>query len=130
MTATDTLAERLKAAGRIAADGMEWAAGVDEHTPLRAVPSWGRDGWDLGRWPLVVVALGEVDGSHVLAVYVEGDVYVSTFEAEPDLVAAVDREAWSWWESEGNGPDVSGYETLDDLPAELRGPFSWERLDG
>ena len=130
MSALDRLRAALTEGGRAAGDGLEWATALSAHTPLSAVASWGRDGWDLGSWPLVVIATGEVDGRHVLAVYVEGDVYVSTFATAAELVAAVDLEAFHWWESLGNGPDLTGYERLSELPAELRGPFSTARLEG
>ena len=130
MTSFERFAEGVVTAGRVAGDGLEWANALSAHTPLSAVASWGRDGWDLGRWPLVVIATGEVDGRHVLAVYVEGDVYVSHFATAVDLTDAVDLEAFHWWEQLGNGPDVSGYSTLAEVPAELRGPFSTARLDG
>jgi hypothetical protein len=125
VTALERLTRALVEGGRVAGDGLEWAAAVSAHTPLSAVGTWGRDGWDLGRWPLVVVATGEAHDAHVLAVYV----YVSTFATADELTAAVDLEAFHWWESLGNGPDVSGYQSVDDLPAELRGPFSTARLD-
>jgi hypothetical protein len=53
MNANDnTIAHALRAGGRAAGDGIEWAAALTETTPLRPVSVWGRDGWDLGRWPL------------------------------------------------------------------------------
>ena len=34
-------------------DGYDWMAKV--RRPWAPVPSWGRDGWDMGDWPLVIV---------------------------------------------------------------------------
>lgn len=116
--------EALKVGARVAGDGMEWAGAVEKLTPLRCPSAWGTEGWDLGRWPLVVVALGEVDGVWLVAQRVEGDLYVDRYSTEEEAVAAVDNIAVSWWLSEGNGPPVEEIGTDPDaVPARFRGRY-------
>jgi hypothetical protein len=94
----------------------------------RAVPSWGRDGWDLGTWPLVVIYHREADGSFDLATNVEGDATTYRFPTRELRDAATDLIALFYWRSRSE--DWSkGIHTVAEMPANLRGPFSWERLE-
>jgi hypothetical protein len=93
-----------------------------------AIPVWGRDGWDLGDWPLVVIYTRHDAGGWYLAENVEGDVTVRSFPDEAQRTAAIDALAFDWWKY-AESPHVAGYATVADLPGELRGPFSWARLD-
>lgn len=91
----------------------------------RAIPSWGRDGWDLGSWPLVVVllrntAVGE-RRRYELAYYVEGDVTVWLFAKPEEREAKVNELAWFHWRWEG-APWIAGVPEGDE-PAELKGPY-------
>jgi hypothetical protein len=74
------------------------------------VSSWGRDGWDLGCWPLAVVLHYDGEDRYGLAVYVEGDVEVTAYRSREDRDGATDRVAAFYWRRRGHGPD--------DLPAE------------
>lgn len=103
--------------------------------PWRAVSSWGRDGWDLGKWPYVVFYFREVDGDKFqYATNVEGDVYAWSFPTEEMRNTAVDAEALWYWQNQGESW-VQRYRegrepySVDTMPAKLRGPFSWERLE-
>ena len=93
---------------------------------LDAVGSWGRDGWDLGEWPYVVISHGTTgEGQHVVKYSVEGDVdfYVTPDTATRDRIT--DWLAHFHWQHRG---EVDA-ETFEDMPPERRGPFSWARLD-
>jgi hypothetical protein len=109
-------------------DGYEWI----EHLPAgwEAVSSWGRDGWDLGAWPLAVVATYENSetGRYAYGVYTEGDVHVTQVETHGDLYAAVDGIAeWYWRNKYALGPPdlPEGRGLLD----HHRRPFTWWRPD-
>ena len=109
-------------------DGHEWV----ERLPSgwEAVSSWGRDGWDLGAWPICVVAMYDNDQTHQYAVgiYTEGDVTVRHIPNQDELYFAVDQLAeWYWRNDYASGPnDLPPHHGL--LPPH-RGPFSWRRLD-
>ncbi len=85
------------------------------------VAGWGRDGYDLGSWPLVMVFFRQRNGFEV-AYYVEGDVvcYVAPTEAVRNTI--VDELALFHWKQQGESW-VEGYDSVEQLPEELRGPY-------
>jgi len=92
------------------------------------IPSWGRDGWDLGSWPLVIMCHRTSGGAYELAYYVEGDVRVYRYPARELRDAATDVLAfWHWRHAEEEW--VAGIERVEDAPEHLRGAFSWDRLE-
>jgi hypothetical protein len=149
MTAAELATHKVEEHGRdysLSCDGygdME----VAEKRGWRAVPSWGRDGWDLGNWPYVVIYLREVnpgdmvDGKlrrvYELLQVVEGDHTFYTFDSEADRAAAVDY--LFLWYAAGNGqhwaPISPEQRSLLDTGYPLaigdkwRGPFSWDRCN-
>jgi hypothetical protein len=94
----------------------------------RAIPGWGRDGWDLGSWPLVVIYHRHINDAWQLAYYVEGDLAVYSYPSRALRDAATDCLAFWHWLHAGESW-VDGIATVDDAPAHLRGPFSWDRAD-
>jgi hypothetical protein len=92
-----------------------------------AIPSWGRDGWDLGSWPLVVVYHRRSDDGYELAENVEGDVTVYRYPTKELRDQATDQLAFWHWKHQGEDW-VAGIGSLEDAP-HLRGPFSWKRCD-
>jgi hypothetical protein len=102
----------------------------------RPVPSWGRDGWDLGSWPLVIVLHRDTlrsipeptpGGGHVwtstvgtfeLALYVEGDVEIRRFANRKERDAATDEIAAYYWRQQGVAEYPDG-----PLPDHPRGPY-------
>ena len=86
--------------------GYEW---MNEGLPQgwHPEPIWGRDGWDLGAWPLVAVAL-YADDEHeryAVAEYVEGDVDVKRYKSRGALYVAVNRIAeFHWRLGQSRGP--------------------------
>jgi hypothetical protein len=108
--------------------GYEWIGSL-RGTGWDAVGSWGRDGWDLGSWPLVCVA--HFDGGergYGVAYYVEGDVTVYEFATREERDAKTDELAFFHWKRESESW-IEGYDSVEQLPARLRGPFSWARLE-
>lgn len=106
------------------------------------VPAWGRDGWDLGDWPLVCVyhrvrehrtceqvagqLVEHVTWEYDLAVDVEGDVMMEGFESEAERNRATDEIALFHWRRQDR-EWVRGVASVDAMPEQLRGPFSWAR---
>lgn len=115
-------------------DGYDTMTGARRHG-WRAVPSWGRDGWDLGSWPYAVVyhrAAVKTPGNRWgLAEVVEGDVTAWEFDTEAERDAATDALAlWHWqhnaepWVQRREGREPY---TADTMPEHLRGAYSRER---
>jgi hypothetical protein len=94
----------------------------------RAIPAWGRDGWDLGAWPLVVIYHRTTNTRIELAYYVEGDVDLYRYPSRELRDRATDCLAFWHWRQAGE-EWVAGIDRVEDAPAHLRGPFSWKRLD-
>lgn len=87
-------------------NGYEW---MNEGLPegWHPEPIWGRYGWDLGAWPLVVVALYIDDErkDYAVATYVEGDVNVSRYRTRGALYVAVNEIAeFHWRLGQSHGP--------------------------
>jgi hypothetical protein len=93
-----------------------------------AIPAWGRDGWDLGSWPLVVIFHRHRAGAYELAENVEGDATVWRFPTRELRDAATDLLAFTHWQHEGEDW-VDGYATAADAPDHLRGPYSRDRTE-
>lgn len=90
------------------------------------VPAWGRGGWDLGSWPLVVVAHYDSPDGYGMAVYIEGDVEVTAYPTRAERDQATDRHAACWWRYFEDGPDDLP-DSDDQLAPHHRGPYSRTR---
>lgn len=87
-------------------DGYDWMTEGLPHG-WHAEPIWGRDGWNLGVWPLVIVALYADDEreNYAVATYVEGDVDVKRYQSRGALYVAVNGIAEFYWRhGESRGP--------------------------
>ncbi len=107
--------------------GWEW---IEEGLPegWHVEPSWGRNGWDLGAWPLIAVALfiDEDRDQYAVATYTEGDVTVSRYQSRGALYVAVNEIAeFHWRLGQSRGP--SDLPEGKGLLAKHCGPFSEER---
>lgn len=118
-----------------------------------AISGWGRDGWDLGDWPYVVISVRNVGVTDIvkdnerctsasryqMRQTVEGDTTVYDFASKADRDAAIDclfvwygfGQDYDSWAIEGLTSDKR--EALDAgtlrVPAQFRGPFSWKRAE-
>lgn len=90
-----------------------------------AIPAWGRDGWDLGSWPLVVVFHRQSPGRFELAENVEGDVTVYCYMTRELRDEATDQLAFWHWRHDCEDW-VQGIGSLDQAP-HLRGAYSSRR---
>lgn len=143
MTAAELETHRVDSHGRDYSksdDGysdMEVAAGEGWH----AIAGWGRDGYDLGDWPYVVISVrcpvtSDGKGQYQVRQTVEGDTTVYSFDTNADQSAAIDY-LFVWY---GIGREyeewavlgVTSREGLDAgylrVPEELRGPYSSARV--
>lgn len=98
-------------------DGYDFI-GAGASNGWHAVAGWGRDGWDLGSWPYVVVLFR---GDLERAIYVEGDITVETFATREDRETATDETALFYWRAD----DADWLDRGDDL----KGSFSWKRAE-
>ena len=91
------------------------------------VSSWGALGWDLGSWPLVIMFFRNTkDGKFDLIYYCEGDVTLYSCPTREIRERITDELAFFHWKAQDESW-VKGYETVDQLPPELRGPYSEDR---
>ncbi len=96
------------------------------HSGWEPIPNWGRDGWDLGQWPYVVISHRRTSDGFELLYDVEGDTATYRYPTREQRDAATDELAFLHW----NGKEwVDGIEHAADAPAHLRGRFSWSRLE-
>ena len=79
-------------------NGTEWISKATEFGWC-VTPSWGQMGWDLGNWPLMVVALydSEPDTMFAMVSYVEGDLVLKAFASQDRRDQAVTEIAVAWW---------------------------------
>lgn len=107
-----------------------WNSGYDWIGELSGgwygVPDWGRSGWNLGSWPLVIVCHCDRPGCYGLCLYVEGDLDVSVHATRQARDEATDRLAAYYWRYYQHGPDDLP-DSDHDLQPHHRGPFSWDR---
>ncbi len=86
-------------------DGYDWIDALTDG--WRPVAAWGREGWDLGAWPLVIVAHHDGDQLYSVGTYTEGDLDVQAFPTRAERDATTDHIAATWWRTFNNGPAPS-----------------------
>lgn len=103
-------------------NGYDFLA-ANERAGWRAIPDWGRNGWDLGRWPTAVVMASDEHRRPRALVYLEGDVEAREFDTVDERTRFLDEIAEEFWRTgEADGPrDVAAYPG-GELPREYRGP--------
>lgn len=111
-------------------DGYDWMSDIEEHG-WGAVGLWGHDGYDLGQWPYVIIAVTsteDTDGGTVYGVaqYTEGDVRCQWFRSKARAWEAITRHAFEHWKLSGSGPENLP-ELMANLPQEFREPVRIER---
>jgi hypothetical protein len=96
---------------------------VAESRGWRVQADWGKaEGYNLGSWPLIIVFFGRVSNLYHLVYYVEGDITQYAFPTKELRAACTDEIAFFHWKHQGE-EWVAEYETVDQLPEELRGPY-------
>jgi hypothetical protein len=112
---------------------MRGDCGYDIMEPARAkgwqpIAGWGRDGWDLGSWPYVVIYHRRTADAWQIAYYVEGDLTVYSYPERDQRIAAIDCLAFWHWRQAGE-EWVAGIERVEDAPDHLHGAYSSKRLE-
>jgi len=104
-------------------DGYDVMEAAEEQG-WKALSSWGKDGWDLGSWPLVIVFVRNVAGKFAIVEYVEGDVTQWSCPSKLMQQQIIDGLAFFHWKHSDQAW-VKDYESIDEVPldAELRGPY-------
>jgi hypothetical protein len=110
-------------------DDMELA----EKHGWHAIPAWGKDGWNLGSWPLVIVfhrnlKKGDETAYQVIE-YVEGDVTMWSCPTAEIRQQVTDELAFFHWKF-SHQEWVKEYNSVDELPDELRGSYGRQREQG
>jgi hypothetical protein len=95
---------------------------IAESKGWRAIAGWGRDGWDLGSWPYVIVFFRDREGFFDVIVYVEGDVTMYACPTKEIRQAITNETAFFYWKKRDE-EWVRAYKSVDELPEELRGPY-------
>lgn len=138
------------AAHKVDAHGRDYSKSDDGYSDMEVaaedgwvpIAGWGRDGWDLGDWPYVVVSKRQVTpvngpfgSAFQMRQTVEGDTTVYHFDSIEDRDAAIDYlfvrygigreyDEWTAW-------GVTSRKALDAgtlrVPEELRGAYSPSR---
>lgn len=102
-------------------DGYEFIA-LNERAGWHAVPDWGAEGWDLGRWPTTVVMFSDDYDKPRALLYVEGDTEEREFATNAERTTYIDDVAEQLWRSgEADGPRDVGAYSPGGLPASYRG---------
>ncbi len=122
--------------GDSSGDGYDWMEKLDG-TGWRPIAGWGRDGWDLGDWPLVIIAAAydRDNGDYLAAERVEGDVTVWAFHTKEAVYEAIDRLARTHWARDPERFGEAMVEALANTPAgellpdRFRHPFNWARVE-
>lgn len=116
-------------------DGYDWMESLPRR--WKAVAGWGKEGWDLGSWPYVIVCTCVelldyndprrplMDRVYGVATYCEGDIEVAAYASHEERIRALDNIAAFYWRLAGEMPGVP---PIGPLAEEYTGPFSWERL--
>lgn len=77
-----------------------------------AVGLWGSDGWNLGRWPLMVVAHWDGNGAYAFATRTEGDITIKQFHTREGRDHATD-EYFVWF---------NNFHEVEDAPRSMDDP--------
>lgn len=95
-----------------------------EEQGWHVISSWGKDGWDLGSWPLVIVFVRKKEGKYEVVEYIEGDITQWSCPSKLLRQQIIDSLAFFHWKHTEK-PWVKDYESIDQVPldSELRGPY-------
>ncbi|MGC0239535.1 hypothetical protein [Arthrobacter sp. SD76] len=106
--------------------GYDWMELIEEHG-WAVLSSWGCDGWDLGQWPYVMVAVTRTADSignlFGVATYCEGDVTCYWFRTKARQWTEISEQAFLYWKNgQAQGP-VDLPESAAELPSRYRMPY-------
>lgn len=94
-------------------DGWEFIAAINEaNSGWRVVGLWGRDGWNLGRWPLQIALHYDGERTYAFATRTEGDFDVKQFHTREGRDHATDE--WFVW--------FNNFHEVEDAPRSMDDP--------
>lgn len=75
------------------------------------VPDWGQPGWNMGRWPAIIIMVYNQSEKPRALVYVEGDVRETEFVNDGQRTIYLNRVAEHYWRTgQSTGPvDIASY---------------------
>lgn len=110
-------------------DGYDWmdaAATTDWHT----LSSWGKDGWDAGSWPYVILTIAagrdEVGKFFGMTTFCEGDLETTFYRSQAAHWEAISRwNHWNWANGQSQGP-TGMPKVFEECGPEIRRPYGDE----
>ena len=92
-----------------------------------AMGAWGKDGHDLGEWPLDMVFTRNTTAGYKVLRYTERNLTQWLFPDRATRNKLLDEIAFSCWKREDEYW-VSEYNSIDEVPedSDLRGPMRWD----
>ena len=89
-----------------------------------AIGHWGRDNWTVGAWPYSILFHRDQEHCYELVEWSEGNVTMYRCPSREIRDVITDVLALHYWKHWKNGPwpEVAAYESIDQLPAGMRGP--------
>lgn len=99
-------------------DVMDYA----ERRGWETIEGWGQAGYDLGNHPYVIVFFRDRNNKSDLVLYVENDVMQYSCPTKELRNEICDSIAFFYWKHRGE-EWVHDYESVEQLPDELRGPY-------
>jgi hypothetical protein len=118
-------------------DGYDFVGQLESGSNWAPVASYGRDGWDAGSWPLVVIGRtlrANKKGEWVTVERVEGDLSFRAYRTQVEQLRGLDLLVEAHWrfEPEAYGDDIAKAVKRypkGELPSRFYGLFSWARLN-
>lgn len=92
-------------------DGYDWMEAASE-TGWHTLSGWGKDGWDAGQWPYVMVSLAKTSDEHGplygMTTYCEGDMDTTFYRSQMEQWKAITEWCrWNWEHGQGDGPKLT-----------------------
>ena len=95
-------------------EGYEWMQQLAHG--WYSVSAWGEQGWDLGDWPLVIVAHYDSPDLYGQAVYVEGDLEITAYPSREERDRAASSTAVKLWRWNERGPSLPPVDSAQPEP--------------
>lgn len=114
-------------------DGYDWMDAASE-TGWHTLSNWGKDGWDAGQWPYVMVSLAKTADEHGnlygMTTYCEGDMVTTFYRSQSEQWKAI--TAWCHWHWKHSGEQWAAAlpEKAEDLDQEIYGRPYGDEYDG
>lgn len=100
-------------------DGYEWMNDVAPTAGWHPCSGWGKDGWDAGSWPYVILTLAkgqdEAGPFFGITTYCEGDLSTSFYRKQSEQWKAITEWCrWNWEHGQSDGPTLTAEEVEAD----------------